>query len=237
MNGLDELLGLVAQPVTRRCWLLFKALEELPLDRAIDVARSAEAFITGASPNESHVCTTTVRQEPAAPSIPTEKPAINVRPSRASSDVQPVSEKRAGLNLSPEDREHLLRRLAQGARNAELANEFGLSRQQVQGLRMGCAREIAEQRKRFNLNQPRSDQTPDVGVADDVVRYLRQQDDVVVPVENGEFLVNGRFRMVLGDLVARANRMRARQGKPEFQLSSCLEMPPENLASANKRRS
>jgi len=52
---------------------------------------------------------------------------------------------------------------------------------------------------------------------DEVVRYLRQQDDVVVPQGPGEFLLNGRFRMETTELVSRANRMRSRQGKPAFQ--------------------
>jgi hypothetical protein len=34
-------------PIRRRAWLLSKALESLPLDRALEFARSAEAFITG----------------------------------------------------------------------------------------------------------------------------------------------------------------------------------------------
>jgi hypothetical protein len=61
------------------------------------------------------------------------------------------------------------------------------------------------------------------------VRYLRQQDDVVVSAENGAFLVNGRFKLDLIELVARANRMRMRQGKPGFQLSPSLS----KAASAN----
>jgi hypothetical protein len=54
--------------------------------------------------------------------------------------------------------------------------------------------------------------------ADDVVRYLRQCDDTVVPAGDGTFLVNGRFRETLAELVKRANRMRARQRLPEFGL-------------------
>jgi len=54
--------------------------------------------------------------------------------------------------------------------------------------------------------------------ADDVVRYLRQCDDTVAPAGDGTFLVNGRFRETLAELVKRANRMRARQRLPEFGL-------------------
>jgi hypothetical protein len=56
-------------------------------------------------------------------------------------------------------------------------------------------------------------------IIDDIVRYLRQQDDVVVPQEDGGYLVNGRFRMTPSELVIRANRMRTRQRKPAFEVS------------------
>ena len=47
---------------------------------------------------------------------------------------------------------------------------------------------------------------------EEVVRFLRRQDDVVVRQNDGEFLVNGRFRLDIAQLVERANRMRARYG-------------------------
>jgi DNA-binding NarL/FixJ family response regulator len=50
----------------------------------------------------------------------------------------------------------------------------------------------------------------------EVVRYLRQQDDVVVHQGNGVFLVNGRFRFETSELVDKANRIRQRQNKPLF---------------------
>ena len=67
-----------------------------------------------------------------------------------------------------------------------------------------------------------SDQTsPHTAWVEDVVRYLRQQDDVIVSQENGNFLVNGRFEMPLADLVERANRMRARQQKARVRIDGC----------------
>src|ERR1700732_211218 len=66
-----------------------------------------------------------------------------------------------------------------------------------------------------------------------IIRYLRQQDDVVVPQENGQFLVNGRFHMSLADLAARANRMRARQQKPAFELIDDKPARSEQISSAN----
>jgi hypothetical protein len=61
----------------------------------------------------------------------------------------------------------------------------------------------------------------------DVVRYLRQRDDIVVPKGEDLFLVNGRFRLSSDELISRANRMRERDGKSTFQLSSLLEAEQE----------
>jgi hypothetical protein len=114
-------------PTRRRSWLLSKALESLPFDRALELARSAEAFITGSAAGSGDDAPPSERQ----PSGGENKP-----------------QKRTGLVLSPDQREQLLERLAQGATNAELASEFDLSARQAQGIRMGSAREIASRRSR-----------------------------------------------------------------------------------------
>ena|ERR1051325_2236959 len=118
---LAEVAGLLADPVRRRSWLLAKALASHPLDQALELARSAEAFITG------------------SPGAATSGPLLE--------DAKRVS-RPVALTLAAEQREQLLERLAQGARNAELARDFGLSIRQVQGIRMGSAREIARRRDR-----------------------------------------------------------------------------------------
>ncbi len=56
---------------------------------------------------------------------------------------------------------------------------------------------------------------------DDVVRFLRGADDVVVPTDDGEYMVNGKSGESLEELVERANRIRAREGLPAF-----LILPP-----------
>jgi len=63
-----------------------------------------------------------------------------------------------------------------------------------------------------------SDAVVSVVGADDVVCFLRQRDDVVVQAGDGAFLVNGRFRETLEELVERANRIRVRQRLPRFYL-------------------
>jgi ATP-binding cassette subfamily B protein RaxB len=55
------------------------------------------------------------------------------------------------LGLSADQRERLLDGLAGGAKNIELAHEFGLSPRQVQGVRLGSAQEIALRRTRLSV--------------------------------------------------------------------------------------
>jgi hypothetical protein len=85
---------------------------------------------------------------------------------------------------------------------------------------MGCNREIAKRRIRLadKSSEPATQHQPanETASIDEIVRYLRQQDDVVVSQEDGWYLVNGRFRMSVAELAARANRIRSRQQKPAF---------------------
>jgi DNA-binding CsgD family transcriptional regulator len=45
--------SLFEQPALRRYWLLSKALESAPIDQALEVARAADEFLTGAAPSFS----------------------------------------------------------------------------------------------------------------------------------------------------------------------------------------
>src|SRR5258707_15845501 len=47
-----ELIGLIETPPARRLWLLYNALHGLPFDRAIEMARPAEAFVTASAAEE-----------------------------------------------------------------------------------------------------------------------------------------------------------------------------------------
>ena len=144
--------------------------------------------------------------------------------------------KRSGVVLADEQRDPLLDRLAQGARNAELSAEFGISSKQVQGVRMGCAREIAKRRAMpadgVTASEERHENPTTTASIEEIVRYLRQQDDVVVRHDDG-YLVNGRFRMSAPELIARANRMRSRQSKPSFQLPG-TGVEPATISRLNR---
>ena len=58
--------------------------------------------------------------------------------------------------------------------------------------------------------------------SDDIVRYLRQHDDVIFRGGEGTFLVNGRFCATLEQLVQRANRIRARRKLASFVLAPTM---------------
>ena len=128
--------GLLDDPIRRRSWLLAKALQTHPLDQALDLARVAEAFITGSSATET---------ASAAPASDPGQPARSIAETDENRGLRAKTQ-RVRLGLAPEERDRLLKRLLQGARNAELASEFNLSPKQVQGIRIGSAREISRRR-------------------------------------------------------------------------------------------
>jgi hypothetical protein len=217
MHEQKEFLSFLEAPARRRCWLLYRALDCLPLDRALDLARAADEFVSG--PASERVCRkdSDSLETAVPPCDEGEKqpfPSVAVKQPDGENQVQ----KTVKVTLSDDQRDKLLDRVSAGAKNAELAVEFGISARQAQGLRMGCARKIIDKRRDrlVDEKQPAPEMRISASV-DDVVRYLRQQDDVVVPQGDQAFLVNARFRLSLEELVSRANRMRTRQGKPEFK--------------------
>jgi len=216
MDEMSELPALARDPTARRVWLLSNALRCLAFDQALEAARAAEAFVVGHPLAE----TDGAEADATAPHrLAADHPAPNEVTHLANPNGAAVVTKWSGVVLSEHDRERLIGRLIEGAKNAELAAEFGLAPRQVQGFRMGCAREIAERRVKSSETSSEADPGPSgTALIDDIVRYLRQQDDVVVPLEADRYLVNGRFPMTVGELLARANRMRRRQQKVPFEL-------------------
>ena len=215
-----ELTELIRNPAARRLWMLYSALNSLPFEHALELARAAEGFIAGSAPETlADSPSGAAASDVEAGQTPPEK-HDEILEVFVAAEPRPARE-RAPLALTADQRERLLMKIASGAKNAELAQEFGLSPKQVQGIRIGCAAEIARRRALLqNEAHPPQQQAPFIALIDDIVRYLRQQDDVVVLQENGEYLINGRFRVTRAELVIRANRMRSRQGKPPFEVGN-----------------
>jgi len=203
----------------RRWWLLCKALECSPLSDALKLARAADEFLTVAP---SGILFNT--PDEARSLGRSDQPECREEASQAG---------HTGLSLSAADRDELLDLLASGAKNAELAHRFGLTPRQVQGIRMGSARRIAKRRQETGTQQDKKVPETLPASIDDIVRFVRQQDDVVVPHGKGEFLVNGRFSLNLAELADRANRIRLRQGKPTFSLGDVEPIASKEMPVAN----
>ena len=203
-------------PIKRRFWLLRHALSSgSSMVAALRTAEEAEAFLlTGAAPCASSGEPTD--QVSAADIEDTEK--------RFAAQHATLYSAAPTVLLEPEKKAAITARLEAGADNGQLACEFGLTPRQVQGFRM----QVARRGKRSNaaagepLHASSLSSLMNSPWTDAVVRYLRQQDDVIVAEGPGSFLVNNRFRLDYEQMLHRANRMRQRQGKPEFQIGEHL---------------
>ena len=193
--GCGDLLDLCCDPVRRRWFLLVRAMEHLSLEDAVTLAERIEAFLS-AGPSEPPV-------ECGAPTPQSEQEVIAPSAPAAPLVTSPVASARAQDDKVPPtplaDRVELLSRLAEGASDADIIAEFGLTKRHMVGLRLRMGH-----------------MTGDGASAEEVVRFLRQQGDVVTGQAQDGFLVNGRFRLTYDDLVGRANRIRARHGKMLF---------------------
>src|SRR5437868_13164875 len=223
MHESIDIHELIRDPAARRLWMLYKAATLLPLGDALELARDAEMFVSG-SRSESRAASGDAIQPDEVMRPDMQSHIVAQSAARASPgsetdahSAMPTSNRHF---LSEDQRDRLLTRLAEGAKNAELALEFGLSPKQVQGFRIGSAREIARRRAHTGNAFEAEQEASPTAIIDDIVRYLRQQDDVVVLQEDGGYLVNGRFRMTASELVTRANRMRTRQRKPAFEVAN-----------------
>ena len=136
MSEQVELNELIENPAHRRLWLLHRALQHKPFDAAIELACTAEAFITGSLSNEQLIA---ARVDDGSSEVSAPSEQLPHQTSIGRPVEHATVPMRTRLELSPEHRERLLDRLAQGAKNAELAAEFGVSSKQVQGFRIGCA--------------------------------------------------------------------------------------------------
>ena len=189
-------------PFRRRFWLLRQALKSgSSMAEALKIAQEIEAFlVVGAASRSSNE----TASKAAAASLKTAHGKPRAMPQAALSLLEP--EKKAAISA----------RLEAGDANAQLAAEFGLTPRQVQGFRMQMARRAKSKKRPRQTAGSASVPLTYPFLTDEVVRYLRQQDDIVVADGPGMFLVNGRFRMDFEQLQHRANRMRQRQRQPEF---------------------
>jgi hypothetical protein len=208
--------SLFEQPALRRYWLFSKALESVPFAQALEVARAADEFLTGAAPSFSLPnLQGAVRPSPAAENLASQVDVTIPETRRGWEDSLSAP---AGPTIVSDDGGHVLDSAAGKTTRPTTALETAPA---------GLADPPADGAPADADDPPHGEvllALAEAGLTtlastDDVVRYLRQRDDVVVRAEDGIFLVNARLRMKAGELVARANRMRARDRKPAFQLT------------------
>lgn len=194
-NSMD-LTEIFSQPVLRRCWLLNKALENASFDEALKLAQVADEFL----------CADKLE---ASASIPT-KPVVR---SSQGPHYASLLESALSLPLERESNHHLhptdiVRDAAETIvveRRPSLEGPLEEPSNNPGGNREIASQVAVEDSLLVLANQ------------EEIVRYLRQRNDVVVPDGANVFLVNGRFRLNIYEMLARANKMRERQGKPLFQ--------------------
>jgi hypothetical protein len=215
-----DLANIFAEPILRRCWLLNKALENAPLEEALKLAQAADQFLDldrqGISQSLSIVKSTSGALESAC-LRKQNTPLTNAAASElAESSVIFPAERHAGHDRMPEFAANGLE--TAGASELEATESLG------DPLDSGSADSGSDDPPQTGDGKediaPQSGAVGDLAVLasmDDIVRYLRQRDDVVVSAGTDTFLVNGRFRLNSNELLIRANKMRERQGKPLFQ--------------------
>lgn len=191
----DEVM--FVHPMRRRWWLLSKALENAPLDDALKIAQAVDQFLVSGEANTCDRHSDARYFDRAAdPETPANPPSEEEPAPAPNAPVDATDEKGCGE-----------RRPFAGGPDGALTNHTDKIEWRP------C--------QSTEIDNATSNGESDLAVwasIEDVVRYLRQRDDVVVPQGDGQFLVNGRFSEDINGLITRANRVRERQRKPPFQL-------------------
>ena len=212
-----ELATVFTEPVLRRCWLLNKALESAPLDEALRLARAADEFLSANQANAP-----ALSYEPASTDNSSTVPNQGGEPASAlpiAASPGDQADQGAGP-ISATD--HV-------AYTADILNSAGAAEGDTsEGASSNSGGEEAGSEPEDS--GPQAAMTSGLAVLagmEDIVRFLRQQDDVVVSAGAATYLVNGRFQLNSKELLDRANKIRDRQGKPQFQ---CI---PYGFATSN----
>jgi len=210
-----DLEAIFGDPSLRRWWLLNKALENAPLADALKLAQAADEFLADQPETLRSELALTARASHSSALLLGTKAPVPASTSPARGD-QPVGFPRL-LGIG---------QLGDVSQASHGDQDIAATTQQCVP---ADATDVPASAPMLVIESdeeetPTDDPGPGAGVdmavwanVDDIVRYLRQRDDVVVSAEGGMFLVNGRFRLDPDELLLRANKMRRRQGKPEFQ--------------------
>jgi hypothetical protein len=231
LDRLWESLGPCGQ---RRLLFLLQALGSADPRDALELAREMESFVLGTCPDESDG-SMSCRLDPER--ALRDQPAGSERGEPSAHEAQP-HDRPEGLALDgPEllsrgvPRNEFLDAIRAGATNHQLAQRFGLTLRQANGLRIGLARRKTHAHRLEQGEELVGQKTAAPEVMDEVVRFLRQTGDIVV--RSGEnYLVNTRYILTATQLVERANRKRMERGRPGFGADRIGGAPPPSQAAA-----
>jgi len=198
-----------------RLHFLLLALRDAQAEHALIVAEQMEKFITADRQGSAS-------ELPSAGAVGSTN---NAGRSDGPDTIKRVSSAK-GVLSDKAFRSQFVSAISSGADNRQLAERFGLTLRQANGLRLGLARrktsnragadplkmtEVTEQQRAEFLRQ----REPSPSTIEDLVRFLRQRGDVIV--RRGEnFLLDSRHVLTAGQLLERANRKRRELGKSEF---------------------
>lgn len=227
----DEIFDALRPMEKMRLYFLLLSLRDIQAEQALIVAEQMERFITaGRQVPDSPVAKGEDRAT-APPSSEKERdhPGANVCLDQ-DQGVRGYGRSEKGVLSNKEFRSQFISAICAGTNNKQLAERFGLTLRQVNGLRMGLAKRkigpfadgapssfdgTADQ-QREELPRP-GDMSQEI--IDDIVRFLRQRGDIVV--RSGEnFLIDNRHTLTMRQLLERANRKRRELGKSEFSMSA-----------------
>jgi len=243
-------------PARRRFWLIAQLIARCnvtEVESALSAAAKVEAFIANGGKSSAApigpIGIATIDHSNANGAQLVARNEIAPAPT-ASSNAQNIVEiggkyrnARRQL-LDKETRSRFIQEAAVNPDNRHLAQLFGLSVRQAHAIRVGLSKFIADGRREIELQMQDDflkNKTATGATMDDVVRYLRQINDVVVP--NGQnYVVNYKLGLSAEQLLERANAKRRERKQTPFVLDTahlaCGGSPrPENAAAEEARQS
>jgi hypothetical protein len=208
----------------RRLWIVGRFVERCGLseiDAVLSVAAKVEAFIVtgatsdadGAAKHGVTACTgdESTDLEIYRPAFSQAQLATTISTGLRSS-ASPGSKGNVAQRplLDQEAKARFIQEAARNPDNRHLAQTFGLSIRQAHAIRVGVSKYIASARREYEQqmqDDPLRTKAKSGSTMDDVVRYLREIDDVVVP-DGRHYVVNSNLTLTAEQLVERANRKR-----------------------------
>jgi hypothetical protein len=184
----------------RRWWLLNKALENNCLCDALKIARAADEFIIGSRSKDRRPTDKQNQTSEICDGTKTQH-KLNFTP-------QPSSPERDDLEDKSIEREEIVTAAERQASLPAVVKDCILAHSDDP---------IAS----YSVGNGSAEFGAWTSIAE-VVRYLRRHDNVVITQGENTFLVNGRFRESLIQVVDRANKLRQRHQQPPFQLAPSI---------------